>query len=99
MNGLQLMAVEIDDESGIVGVAVLWPRPRSAAIGAAGAQGCHMERVHRVAIGRIESQMKARTWSCCLSRFCEQRQFVAAPFFSKAHRVRLGPNPDVSKGH
>jgi hypothetical protein len=39
------------------------PRPRFAAILAAGAKGRRMEGVHRVGVGRIEGQVEAGTGS------------------------------------
>jgi hypothetical protein len=50
MDGLQLMAIGVEDEGRIIGRAIFRPQSRLATIGAAGAQSGGMERVYRLSV-------------------------------------------------
>jgi hypothetical protein len=97
VDGLQLVAVEIDHEGGVIGGAILRSWAGGAAIRGACLDSCGVKSIDRFAARRNEGKVKARPWSSCLPGLWKEGELVRPAFFPKADAVWICPDADISK--
>src|SRR5262245_60792546 len=81
-NGLDVVAIRIEHEGGIVGRAVVLPYAGSAIVPSACRKRCAMKRVHGVTCGDFERYMERTR-----GRFARVNVEQGAPVVSEAYRL------------
>ena len=97
MHGFELVPVEVDDEGGVVGRAVVRPQPRPALVAAAGGHRRGVEGVDRGAARGAKREMETGAGRRGVARAGEERELVARPRRAEADARRARPDPPVAE--